>query len=81
MKKWQLQEAKAKLSEVIQNTCFGPQEISVRGKTTAVVLSAKQYLELISPKSSFIKFLQDSPLFQSNIELTREVSNCREIEL
>lgn len=82
MKKWQIQEAKAKLSEVIQKAVnYGPQEISVRGKITAVVLSAKQYIDLTSPKSSFIQFLQNSPLVGLELELERNTSPCREIEL
>lgn len=82
MKKWQIQEAKAKLSEVIQKAVSdGPQEISVRGKTTAVILSTKQYTELTSPKSSFIQFLQNSPLAELELELERNPSPCREIKL
>lgn len=44
---WQLQEAKNRLSEVIKaaNTS-GPQVISVRGKETVVVLSAREYRAL-----------------------------------
>jgi prevent-host-death family protein len=39
---WQLQEAKNKLSKVIDDArTSGPQSITVRGKETAVVLSAE----------------------------------------
>jgi prevent-host-death family protein len=42
-KQWQMQEAKAKLSELIQKACKeGPQEISVRGKVKAVLTSANR---------------------------------------
>lgn len=81
-KQWQMQEAKAKLSEVIQKACEeGPQEISVRGKIKAVMISKERYKYLTSPKSSFIKLLQESPLFGLEIDLEREKSLCREIEL
>jgi prevent-host-death family protein len=42
MKKWQIQEAQAKLCGVIQKTVNEEQqEISVIGKSTAVILSMK----------------------------------------
>ena len=82
MRKWQMQEAKAKLSEVIQRAVNeGPQEVSVRGKPAAVIISYKQYASLTSPKSSFVQFLQHSPLAGVNLELERDKTPCREIEL
>ena len=40
MRHWQMQEAKAKLSEVIKDAeREGPQEITLHGKPVAVVLS------------------------------------------
>ena len=82
VKQWQMQEAKAKLSELIQKACKeGPQEISVRGKIKAVMISREQYKYLTSPKSSFIKFLQNSPLFGLDIPMERDKSLCREIKL
>lgn len=41
---WQLQDAKNQFSKVVQKARFeGPQEITVRGERTAVILSAKDY--------------------------------------
>jgi prevent-host-death family protein len=43
-RKWQLQEAKNKLSEVIRCArTEGPQEITVRGEPAVVVISAEEY--------------------------------------
>lgn len=82
MKKWQFQEAKAKLSEVIKNaTNIGPQEITVRGKTTAIIISSEKYRELTNPKSSFLDFITASPLVGLNIDLERMKSSAREVEL
>jgi prevent-host-death family protein len=82
MKKWQMQEAKAKLSKVIQKAINdGPQEISIRGKPAAIILSIKQYANLTSPKSSFVNFLRNSPLVGLELGLVRDDSPCREIEL
>lgn len=81
MKKWQVQEAKAKLSELIKDAVNrGPQEISVRGKSTAVVISKQQYIELTSPKTTFLKFLQDSPLRGVDLKIERDKSPCREVD-
>lgn len=82
MKKWQVQEAKAKLSELIKRAVKdGPQEISVRGKSTAIMISKQQYIDLTSPKTSFVKFVQDSPLKGVELEIDRDKSLCREVEL
>ena len=82
MKKWQFQEAKAKLSAVIKEAIsVGPQQITVRGKTTVIVLSAEQYRDLTSPQSSFVEFLQKSPLHGLSISTERDKSLCRDVEL
>lgn len=81
MKKWQFQEAKAKLSSVIKEAVKdGPQEITVRGKATAIILSKEQYMSLTLPKSSLVKFLQSSPLRGINLNLVRDKTLCRNIE-
>lgn len=56
--KWQLQEAKNKLSEVVETSLTnGPQIISRRGKDTAVVISFNDYRRYIAPKSHLKKTL------------------------
>ena len=82
MKKWQFQEAKAKLSAVIKDAVNeGPQQITVRGKATAIVLSTQQYMDLTAPKSSFVKFLRKSPLHGVELALERDKTSCRNIKL
>ena len=45
-RRWQLQEAKNKLSEVIRCArTEGPQEITVRGEPAVVVISAEEWAE------------------------------------
>jgi prevent-host-death family protein len=61
MTKWQLQEAKARLSEVVRMTGMdGPQMITHRGKDAAVVLSADEYRRLTEKKKNFVEFLLHS---------------------
>ncbi|MDR2924054.1 MAG: type II toxin-antitoxin system Phd/YefM family antitoxin [Treponema sp.] len=80
--KWQLQEAKAMLSEVIKASAARPQIISVRGKETAVILSIGEYQKLVRPRQSFFDFMQCSPLRDFNLELPpRLPEEMRDISL
>ena len=80
MGKWQLQEAKARLSEVIKRAAKeGPQKITVHGNLTAIVISNKEYERLRHPKGSFVKFMRSSPLYGLELNLRREQSHTREV--
>ncbi len=55
---WQLQDAKNQFSKVVQKARFeGPQEITVRGERTAVVLSAKDYDALRAGRPTLVDAL------------------------
>lgn len=77
MKTWQLQEAKAHLSEVVKAATLGhPQQITLRGQPAVVILSKTQYAKLLKPKPSFIDFIRHSPLVGLDIDLTRNPMTC-----
>ncbi len=78
---WQLQEAKERLSEVIKKAqAEGPQHITVRGASTAVVLSDPQYAQLVNASDSLVDFMQRSPLYDlDDAEFPRDKSTCHEI--
>jgi antitoxin Phd len=79
---WQLQEAKNKLSQVIHDAhTSGPQSITVRGKETAVVLSAEEYRKLTQKQGSLLRFFQESPWVDVELDLTRSKESGRDIEL
>ena len=79
MGKWQLQEAKARLSEVIKRAAKeGPQKITVHGEPTAVVISNEEYERLKHPKGSFVKFMRSSPLYVLDLNLKREQNLTRD---
>ncbi|MBI3013711.1 MAG: type II toxin-antitoxin system Phd/YefM family antitoxin [Candidatus Tectomicrobia bacterium] len=79
MSTWQLQEAKARLSEVIKKaTKEGPQSITVHGEPRAVVVSNKEYERLKHPRGSFVKFMRRSPLYGVELNLKREQTLTRE---
>lgn len=65
---WQLQDAKSRFSEVVQRAASeGPQEVTVRGKRAAVVLSAEDYDRLTTPKQSFVDALLSGPAWDDEL--------------
>lgn len=81
-KKWQLQEAKNKFSEVVRKASEeGPQTVTKHGKDSVVVLSAEEYRKLERPKTSLVEFFQKSPLSKVEIDLKRDKSPSRHVEL
>lgn len=82
MHTWQLQEAKAHLSEVVR-LCLreGPQMLTVRGKEEAVLLSKTDYERLQGPKENLFDFMSQSPLKGLDVSFERDRSGNRDIDL
>jgi antitoxin Phd len=79
---WQLQEAKARLSEVVKKAVKeGPQRITVHGEPAAVVISSDDYERLKQPKDSFVEFMRSSPLHGLELDLRREQTLARDTEV
>ena len=79
---WQLQEAKAMLSEVVRSANHEPQIITVHGRETVVVLSIENYRKLLSPRKNLVSFLEKSPWASIDLELPeRPNESMREINL
>ena len=82
MRQWQLQEAKARLSELVRSSLEdGPQEISVRGEPAVVVLSRAHYDRLTRPKPTLVEFLRRSPLVGLELDIERDRTPAREVHL
>lgn len=82
MARWQLQDAKARFSEVVRSSQeAGPQEITVHGKPTAVVLSKADYDRLKGVRPSFVTFLRRSPLAGLRLKIDRDRSAARDPHL
>ena len=78
---WQLQDAKARLSEVIARACRdGPQTITRHGSERAVVLSIEDYRALIARKADFRAHLLGGPKVD-DFSIERERDTGRDIEL
>lgn len=79
---WPLQEAKNKLSEVVEKAVReGPQIVTRRGKRVAVVLSKEDYERLTAPREDLASFLARSPLAGLELDLKRDTTPARDIEL
>ncbi len=75
---WQLQEAKNKLSEVVQAAeTDGPQVITRRGEEVAVILSSADYRKLNASQKSLADFFRESPLVGVELDLARDTSPVR----
>lgn len=82
MSTWQLQEAKARFSEVIKEAItHGPQEITLRKEPAVILISVKDYKKLTESKPSLVEFLAQSPLKGVELELKRDKSLPREVNL
>jgi prevent-host-death family protein len=84
-KDWQLQEAKARFSEVFRlaREC-GPQRVTKHGRAAVIVLPAEDYERLSRAKEhqgSLVRFFADSPLAGSGIQLDRQRDFGRTVEL
>ena len=78
IRSWQLQEAKNKLSRVVENAVNdGPQIITKRGVEVAIVISYAEYQEMIASRGKLSTFFRESPLVDIELDLTRDKSEAR----
>jgi prevent-host-death family protein len=76
---WQLQEAKNKFSEVVEEALsHGPQLITKRGVEAVIVLSYAEYRTLLLSRKKLSSFFRDSPLVDAGLDLTRDSSRPRD---
>ncbi|MEO6458035.1 MAG: type II toxin-antitoxin system Phd/YefM family antitoxin [Chloroflexia bacterium] len=76
---WQLQEAKNKLSEVVEEALkSGPQVITRRGVETAVVLSIDDYKKMLLGQKRLSDFFRESPLAGVDVDIARDTSPIRD---
>ncbi|MFM9912752.1 MAG: type II toxin-antitoxin system Phd/YefM family antitoxin [Methylophilaceae bacterium] len=79
---WQLQEAKNRFSEVVEEALtHGPQTVTRHGREVVVVLSMEEYKRIKQPQKNLFQFFQDSPLYGLELDLTRSKELPRDIDL
>lgn len=83
MQTWQMQEAKARLSELVkQAELDGPQDITIHGRSVAVMLSRAEFDRLTGTGESLVDFMRRSPLYGlDDVNIERDRSAAREVEL
>ena len=78
---WQVQEAKTRLSEVIdQANTKGPQIITRHGSERAVILSIAEYRALTAHKPDLRAYLLGGPKVD-HFEIARDRDTAREVSL
>ena len=81
---WQLQDAKARFSELFARArSQGPQTVTRHGKEAVVVVQAEEFERLArrTRRGSLAEFLAQSPLAGSGIKLERSPDYGRPVDL
>ena len=83
MRQWTLQDAEARLSELVQlAAAHEPQAITLHGEAVVVVLSREDYDRIVKPQESLAELMRRSPLYGADdIAFPRDQSLTREIDL
>ena len=83
MRTWQLQEAKARFSELVRQAEGGEaQVVNKHGVASVVVLDVATYERLVAPGRSLIEALLAAPRFEADeLPLERDRSTGRPIDL
>ena len=76
---WQLQEAKNRFSEVVDEALrHGPQVITRHGEQTAVIISHEHYRKLMLQQQKLSAFFRESPLADVELDLSRDRTLARD---
>ncbi|MGH9575843.1 MAG: type II toxin-antitoxin system Phd/YefM family antitoxin [Terriglobales bacterium] len=80
--RWQLQEAKNRLSELVRKAREeGPQMITVHGSDAVVVMAAEAFRKLAPRKGTLLEFFRRSPLIGVKLDITRSRDAGRPVSL
>jgi len=79
---WQLQEAKNRFSEVVDEAlAHGPQTVTRHGREVVVIVSAEEYRRMKQPKGSLQKCLQVPAEYTVELDISRSRELPRAVEL
>jgi prevent-host-death family protein len=79
---WPLQDAKNRLSELVDRAKAGvPQIITRRGRKEAVVVGIEEYRKLSAREQDLVSFLRSSPLVGVDLQIERDDDPGREVVL
>lgn len=78
---WQLQEAKSRFSQLVENAVNErPQIVTKHGRQAVVVVSYEDYQRLTQPQTDLVTFLRESPLAALELEIERDRDLPRDVE-
>jgi prevent-host-death family protein len=81
-KVWQLQEAKARFSELVKEVEEdGYHTITRNGHPVVMVISTREFEKLSTPENSLLDFFRESPLPDFDIDTERDKDTGRETDL
>lgn len=79
---WQLQDAKNRFSEVVDDALTdGPQIVTRHGREVVVILAIEEYRRMKQPKGGLLACLQVPAKYACEIEPKRDKELPREIDL
>jgi len=79
---WQLQDAKSKFSQLVENAIrHEPQFVTKHGNNAVVILSFDDYQKIIKPPTDLVAFLRSSPLMGAELEFSRNKDLPRDVKL
>ena len=79
---WQLQEAKNRFSEVVdQALTHGPQTVTRHGREVVVIVSAEEYRRMKQPKDSLLECLRVPAKYAAELDISCSRELPRKIDL
>lgn len=79
---WQIQEAKAKFSQVVEEaTKKGYQVITKNGVPVVVMLSKEEFDKMSKPRTSLLDFFRAAPCQDVDLDIQRSKDLPRELDL
>ena len=79
---WQMQEAKAKFSHLINETVSsGYQTITKNGEPIVYLVSRKEFELYLKPSKSLIEVFEECPYPEVDLDIERNRESIREIDL
>lgn len=80
MQTWQIQDAKARMSELLRYSQLEPQSITNHGKSVAVLVSRDTFERLSHQDESLVSFMKKSPFYGADdVEFERDASETRDV--
>ena len=79
---WPLQDAKNRLSELVDRAKAGiPQIITRRGKQEVVVIGIEDFKKILVREQDLVEFLRSSPLVGVDLQIERDPDPGRSVSL